>query len=512
MLAPNDRNPYDLDDEDGDDGAELQRLRDVAGFVAHAIVRNRRKALACFAGVGAIAALALALAPKTYHTESRLLAQQNLVMPALGNPKRAVPTDADAPTRLAAETIKKRDHIIAMIKESNLMDEWPASRAPILKAKDAVLQAISGPPAEEDRLEALIWLVSQRLQVVADEGTVKIGIDWPDPNMGYRLIESAQQNFLEARHAQEVSMIAETISIIEGHAARLRESIDQLVANLHPPPEKGGAAEKPTTKPAPADNEAAQTRVMIMAKRKAIADLEEFRQRRLTELQTQLAEQRNVYGPAHPAIANTQQNIQALSGDSPQLIALRREEKQLADELTRRAARPAAPARQESKSEVSELPALPTEIARAAGQRRDGEPEDSELVSYQKARLRLMLQSYEELLGRIGSARIELDTARAAFKYRYSVIVPAQVSKRPDKPKALAFIVGGAGLAVLASIALALWSDLRRRRFLEAWQVEAVLRVPLLGVVRQPVADKEGADLKQRSGREGAGKEGAQSP
>jgi hypothetical protein len=61
---------------------------------------------------------------------------------------------------------------------------------------------------------------------------VTIGIDWPDPNMGYRLVESAQQHFLEARHAQDISMIAETISIIEGHTARLRENIDQAVAGM----------------------------------------------------------------------------------------------------------------------------------------------------------------------------------------------------------------------------------------------------------------------------------------
>ena len=42
---------------------------------------------------------------------------------------------------------------------------------------------------------------------------------------------------------------------------------------------------------------------MLEAKRRAINELEEFRRRRLAELQAELAQQRAVYADAHPAVA-----------------------------------------------------------------------------------------------------------------------------------------------------------------------------------------------------------------
>ena len=63
--------------------------------------------------------------------------------------------------------------------------------------------------------------------------------------------------------------------------------------------------------------------VLLEAKQRAIADLEEFRQRRLTELHTLLAEQQKTYGPSHPAIADTKRSIEAVSGASPQIAALK---------------------------------------------------------------------------------------------------------------------------------------------------------------------------------------------
>ena len=40
------------------------------------------------------------------------------------------------------------------------------------------------------------------------------------------------------------------------------------------------------------------------------------------------------------------------------------------------------------------------------------------------------MEKYDTLLDRMNSARIELDTARAAFKYRYSIVRPPQLPKR----------------------------------------------------------------------------------
>ena len=86
-----------------------------AGFVGRALRRHAGLAVAVFVVGVAAAVAAFMMLPRTYHTEVRLLAQRNLVMPALGNPRRTVPADSDAPTRLAAETVMKRSNLISVI-------------------------------------------------------------------------------------------------------------------------------------------------------------------------------------------------------------------------------------------------------------------------------------------------------------------------------------------------------------------------------------------------------------
>ena len=310
-----------------------------AGFVGRALRRHAGLAVAVFVVGVAAAVAAFMMLPRTYHTEVRLLAQRNLVMPALGNPRRTVPADSDAPTRLAAETVMKRSNLISVIGATRLMEEWDRTRAPLLKLKDRILRPVAGAPSEEDKLEALIGTLRKKVYVLADEGTVTIGIDWPDAATAGRIAEQMQQNFLEERHASEVSSIADAISILEGHAAAVRATIESASAEL---PRSAAARPSPVARvrrpveAAPSDPAIVPLQVLLEAKQRAIADLEEFRQRRLTELHTLLAEQQKTYGPSHPAIADTKRSIEAVSGASPQIAALKQEEAELQRQIRRR--------------------------------------------------------------------------------------------------------------------------------------------------------------------------------
>jgi uncharacterized protein involved in exopolysaccharide biosynthesis len=231
-----------------------------------------------------------------------------------------------------------------------------------------------------------------------------------------------------------------------------------------------------------AEQELAQVKSMLAAKRRALADLEDFRRRRLVDLDLQLTEQRRTYADAHPLIVSTRDSIAALEADSPQMAALRREERDLREEYTRRSGRdPDAPP-----------PAIPAALAAAANNAGEtgmrGAPavlDAAEAEEYAHSRLRIATNKYEDLLTRIDSARIELDTARAAFKYRYSVVTPAQVPKKVLRPKPatllLGGLIGGLFLALFCSVA----ADLSSRRLLERWQLERTLGLPVLGELKQ---------------------------
>jgi len=376
--------------------------------------------------------------------------------------------------------VMKRSNLISVIGATRLMEEWDRTRAPLLKLKDRILRPVAGAPSEEDKLEALIGTLRKKVYVLADEGTVTIGIDWPDAATAGRIAEQMQQNFLEERHASEVSSIADAISILEGHAAAVRATIESASAEL---PRSAAARPSPVARvrrpveAAPSDPAIVPLQVLLEAKQRAIADLEEFRQRRLTELHTLLAEQQKTYGPSHPAIADTKRSIEAVSGASPQIAALKQEEAELQRQIRRRGGEGRAAAA--PTAGVAPPAAAPSGATTAYVPPRESAASNPP-VSYAASRLKSAIAEYEDLLGRLEGARIELDTARAAFKYRYGVISPAQVPKKPVRPGPM-FLVIGLGLALFCAVAAPVLADVGRGRIVESWQVERLMGLDVLG-------------------------------
>jgi hypothetical protein len=211
------------------------------------------------------------------------------------------------------------------------------------------------------------------------------------------------------------------------------------------------------------NEELVKVRSLIEAKERAIGDVEEFRRRRLADLQAQLDLQRGLLSDAHPTIQNLRQDIAALSQESPQVAGLREEQRRLREEYAARLAL------EQGKAAA----APPVTVYRAAPAPAPGNEETE--------RVRQARFEYQQMLERTSSALLDLDNARAGFKYRYDVVWPAQVPRIPVAPRPLKVfglgLVGAFGLAVLAAAA----SVLREGRIIEAWQIERTLDLPILG-------------------------------
>jgi uncharacterized protein involved in exopolysaccharide biosynthesis len=221
--------------------------------------------------------------------------------------------------------------------------------------------------------------------------------------------------------------------------------------------------------------EVISTQSRLETVRRTISDLEQFRNRRLAELQALLADQRNTYGSAHPQIENTQQAIRSLGTDSPQLVQLRRDEQELRGTLSRLGVDPSAP-----PTAVGPDPLLAAAALRTLDRvRADSLMGDRQ--QYARSRLKIAIRSYEELLERLDAARIELQTARAAFKFKYGVLVPPQVPSGPVKPKPVVVLVGGFLLAVCVALFVAVALDVVSGRVQSVWQIERSLGLPVLG-------------------------------
>jgi hypothetical protein len=404
-------------------------------------------------------------------------------MASLSNPNRTIPIDADAPTRLAAETVQRYDNLVALIQQTELIKNWPLHRAPLLKVKDFLARHLLKPPTQEEQIENFVYYLQNRLWVLTGDGTVTIGIEFPDPQLAYRLVDTALQNFLEARHAADVSSIAEAITLLEGRAEQAHKTLASSLQQLQDLRDARAAhlgkrvnrSAVENHGPAPIDQETERLLVTIQSKRRAIADLEEFRRRRITELQTRLQEQRAVYSASHPAVLDIEQSLDAVRHESPQVAVLKREQASLEAELKK--AGVADPGAQEVGRARPIV--LQAERLGPIDPREDEDPQ----IGYAREQVRFALANYNSFLDRIEGARLELDSARAAFKYRYTIISPVQRPRGPIKPKPVmvlgASLIAGFVLAVLSATLV----DLHSRKLLENWQIERQLKLPLMAEV-----------------------------
>jgi uncharacterized protein involved in exopolysaccharide biosynthesis len=474
---------------DNPDLFDYQALRNYLGFVLGAAVRRKFLAFGIFAGILALTVGALRVLPRTYHVESKLLAQRNQTIAALSNPGRSLGWD-DVPLRAATETVLRHDNLVSLVQRTDLVRRWPMIRAPLPRLKDRIALAIRGPVSPEDQQAALVGLLGVQLKVAIGDGTVTISIDWPDAGTAFELVEAAQQNFLEARHVAEVSTVSEAISLLEAHALRLRATIDASVeqishatdAKAAAKPERAPVVRRPRPPREPTvDPEVAQLQVMLEGKRRAIKDLEDFHARRLTELQSRLADQKRIYSDLHPAVIEVQERVDALQRQGPaQLYTLHQEERDLENELLQRRG---TTNRAELAFQKTSLGPLPAHILRLEREARELETDDP-AVEHAKGELQFAMSKYGALLDRIDSARMELDTSRAAFKHRYTVIAPAERPREPIKPNRprvlFSALIGGLAMALLAATA----ADIRSGRILERWQVERQVGVEVLADVR----------------------------
>ena len=151
-------------------GPDIRNVVDVAGYLLRA-PRRQPGTFGAFLLVSTLlAATIFGFYPRTYSTDVKILAQRNLVLPALGNPNRTVPREADNPTKNVADAILQHDNLVGLIKQVNLVDRWEATRPAVLRLKDRVSQnGWARPQTEEDRLRSIEGVLEKRLVVTNDD-------------------------------------------------------------------------------------------------------------------------------------------------------------------------------------------------------------------------------------------------------------------------------------------------------------------------------------------------------
>lgn len=468
----------DDDDLDGDDtdGFDLQRIREYLAFVAGAVRRHRLAVAGVFSTIVALVVAVLAALPRTYHAEARLLVQRTPALALRGEGPDVVPT------RGAVALIRRRESLVALVQATDLIRHWDEHRAMAQRLMDAAHRAIAH-EEEQKPIESIVEHLEKQLTVTVSEDTVTIAVDWPDAQMACRLVDVAQQNFLDARHTQEVTALSEALSILRSHADALRREVDDAVtgvddvrAGRHRPKVDGAGptigAVDPHHRGAPG-MDAESIQLALVAKQRALDDLEAFRRHRVSELLARLAEQRAMYTDTHPTITDLRATIAELSAPSPQLKVLREEVASLrARERTLRAAN----MQLGSAGAGASGPARGLSLLLDQGLRDDRDP----TTVYARGQLSNAMEKLAASRDRVEAAQVDLETAQVAFKYRYSIITPTKLPKKPAKPKVLNVMVAAVLAAAVSAVLLAVAADVRAGRIEERWQIERLLGQPLL--------------------------------
>jgi hypothetical protein len=233
------------------------------------------------------------------------------------------------------------------------------------------------------------------------------------------------------------------------------------------------AAAAPAAPVAP-DLDLARLQSDLAARRRAIGDLEQYRQQRINDLNAELAKEQAVYTPDHPVVQSTQRMLDGLATPSEQVEALRVETDKLEQQILAHGGRVPAAGSAGGAGKRDE-------IEEAWERLEGGDPR----LEFDRKQLSYLLKEYADLHSRVDSARLEMETAESEFQHRYSVIQPPELPRGAMKPYGLLFTVGGLlgglGLAFFLSTA----ADIRQGRVLEKWQLEHDLQLPVLAVVRR---------------------------
>ncbi|HEX9295873.1 MAG TPA: hypothetical protein VF881_08555 [Polyangiaceae bacterium] len=473
-------------DETEDGSFDFEATKENAKLIAHAPKRHPKLACALFGAALGIGILAATAASPSYRAETEILVQKNVTLPTFGDPARnpQVNNDVD-PAFGVSETVKARDNLVNLIRQTHLLD----------KTEDASNRK---PVSEQDKMQMALRKLESKLTVKSDGSLVTFVADWNDPQTAYDVVSAAVHSFLDGRSAAEVSIVSNAITLLEEHAKSERDGIDTAMEeflHLKEGWKSGGSTAASSTvqgSPAPrasgleariADSDLAKR---LEEKKQQIKDLQDERRKHLAELRAQMAGMTGTLTPSHPSVVSLQRKIDALSDEPANLTALKNEERGLLNELAAATGGKAGGASRPSAA----IGGGPSLLGASRSSSTPASKQDLEIADPASAmalsKLQNRIRKYEDYMDQISAAKLQLDLARNAFKYRYAIYKPAELPTRPRFPIRALLVFGGALFGLMLAFGGAAAMDLVSGRFVEPWQVRRRLSLPVLGEVGSP--------------------------
>jgi uncharacterized protein involved in exopolysaccharide biosynthesis len=486
--------PADQELEDQAQGATSVTAKEWIDFIRGAARRHA----ALGAGIGAVIAVVgivvSLILPAAYESSGKILVTQNAaVTDTLSNPSGTNP--AVDPMRGVTEIVMRKENLEGIVRETNMIEQWAATRSAVYRLKDSLQATLFGPLTEADKMKALVAMLENQL-VVRPEDTVSIRIRamWRDPQMAFAIAKLAQKKFLDARGNQEKAPITAAIDILEDELKKAAEDIEPEFANVGHALQKARAPEKIPVLPSPS---ASAPPVMQYVRPQAAprpagpnptlsAKLAEIRQHErevqdpwqanLTAARLKLSELKGTYGPMHPSVVQQEARVRELAIEPPTLVNLRQEEHDLLAQI-------------ETGSLVGDTSAPGGRwVPRPMGLGAPSSPnapmmvDENPEVAAARAKLMSAISKYSDVKDRLDAARIKLTTAETAFKFRYVTVADPEIPTKPVKPNRPVLILASIAAGLVAALLAGAVKELLSGRVIEPWQVKQI-GLPLLAEV-----------------------------
>jgi len=507
-----------LEDETEDGGRaqvdQLELIKSYVSFAVHAVRARLWIAALAFVTVVVIAEVALAVWPRSYHSESTIVFRRG----------GALDAGDENPFVGAGPIVMRRENLEKIIRDNKLADRWLADKPPLRRFKDWAYKVIGRPPTSIKDLETqLLWSLESSLWVDGTNTTLTFGMDWGNPQVAAAVVTAAQGKFLEARRIAEISQIEEKMAILDGHSTAVRKEIEQIADQLRglrrekvSEIEKA-AAEKATARAnaaaaasanaaaalarpratvdlgAPSEAELLRQQAQVDAlredlevKKRTLAQLKDGQTQKMMAAKVQLAELLTRFTRAHPEVRRAESTIEMLTAGSPEVQRAEAEVAELEARLkspgsavkTGQLASSGGGFRRRPDAPQVANEALPADILKLLEPGSDIDP----AVTVQ---LEGAISKYASLRDGVRTASVDLNTAEAAFNHRYKIVAPADAPNAPSSPDAKKFHIGGILGALLLALLLPILAELRTGIIRERWQVYQV-RLPVLAELKLP--------------------------
>jgi hypothetical protein len=456
------------------------------GFIGRAVMRRKLVAVSTFLATVALTVFAALWMPRTYRVEARVLTTST-DLEEIVNPTRY--QSNEALTKNVVERFLSRENMLGVVRDADLAKRWTEQRGPIGKAKDYVRAAVLGPLSEKDKDEALYEIARRKVFIFVEGDIVVFRVEWDDPATTLTLAQVCEKRFLAMQKEKELAQKRESVAILGRNVEGAKKDLDTSYSDLEKVLRgKGGSAAQLKAVhqrrvstggggPGPAKNQAeiGRLREIRDEKKAVISDVEKAHRATVVQAQAALVRLRESLGPEHPDLQQAARTVGEESRPPAELLKLKSEVAQLDAQIDKLSSHGDKPKEARTIAEdVIATPEGPKDIK--------DDPEVERLMST----ITLQENTHYDLLDRLSDAKMEIQTAEAAFAYRYISVYPPLMPKKPVSPNVPSLVIGGVMAALILAFILSVAADVLSMRIMETWQIERFLGLPVLGEIGPP--------------------------